>query len=140
MKKKLFYILLCVLFILSMPVLAFAADVPKIDKGDSSFIFVATVLVFFMTPGLALFYGGLVRKKNVLSTMMHSFVIIGLISVQWVLIGYTIAFGPDAFNGLIGNLSFLGLKGVGSDPSIYASTIPHGLFVLFQMMFAIITP
>lgn len=140
MKKKLFFIILATLFILSIPISAFAGEMPKIDTGDSSFIFVATVLVFIMTPGLALFYGGMVRKKNVLSTMMQSFVIIGLISIQWVVIGFTLSFGPDAFHGLIGNFSFLGFKGVGGNPSAYAGTIPLGLFALFQMMFAIITP
>lgn len=110
------------------------------NTGDSSFMFVSTVLVFIMTPGLALFYGGMVRKKNVLGTMMHSFIIMGLISVQWIIIGYTLAFGPDAFHGLFGNLSFLGFNGVGAAPSAYAATIPHELFALYQMMFAIITP
>ena len=140
MRKKLMYLLFCVLTVLLLPTIAFAADAPKIDTGDSAFMFTCTVLVFIMTPGLALFYGGMVRKKNVLSTMMHSYVVMGLISVQWVLIGYTLAFGPDAFHGLFGNLSFLGFKGVGADPSSYAGTIPHELFALYQMMFAIITP
>lgn len=140
MKKKFLFILFLTAVMLSTPIMVFAASSPKIDTGDSSFVFICSALVFFMTPGLALFYGGMVRKKNVLSTMMHSFVVIGLVSVQWVLIGYTLAFGSDAFNGLIGNLGFLGFKGVGASPSAYASTIPHGLFALFQMMFAIITP
>jgi ammonium transporter, Amt family len=140
MKKKLIYMFFCVLAIMLLPVISFAADAPKVDTGDSSFMFISTVLVFIMTPGLALFYGGMVRKKNVLGTMMHSFVIMGLMSVQWVIIGYSLAFGPDAFNGIIGNLDFLGFSGVGGDTSTYASTIPHGLFALFQMMFAIITP
>jgi Amt family ammonium transporter len=140
MRKKLMYLLFCVLPVLLLPTGAFAADAPKIDTGDSAFMFTCTVLVFIMTPGLALFYGGMVRKKNVLSTMMHSYVVMGLISVQWVLIGYTLAFGPDAFHGLIGNLSFLGFSGVGGNPSSYAGTIPHELFALYQMMFAIITP
>lgn len=140
MKKKFIYMLLCIMAIVLTPVISFAADAPKIDTGDSSFMFISTVLVFIMTPGLALFYGGMVRKKNVLNTMMNSFVIMGLISVQWVVIGYSLAFGPDAFSGLIGNLNFLGFSGVGGDPSAYAGTIPHGLFALFQMMFAIITP
>lgn len=140
MRRKLIYLLFCVLGVLSIPTVAFATEATKTDTGNSAFMFISTVLVFIMTPGVALFYGGMVRKKNVLGTMMHSYVIIGLISVQWVLIGYTLAFGPDAFHGLIGNLSFLGFGGVGADPSSYAGTIPHELFALYQMMFAIITP
>jgi Amt family ammonium transporter len=91
-------------------------------------------------PGLAMFYGGLVRRKNVLSTMMHSFFILCLISVQWVLWGYSLAFGPDAGH-FIGNLSWIGLNGVGLAPNPdYAATIPHQLFMVYQMMFAVITP
>jgi Amt family ammonium transporter len=114
---------------------------PKIDSGDTAWVLVSTALVLLMTaPGLALFYGGLVRRKNVLSTMMQSFFILCLISVQWVLFGYSIAFGPDVGH-LFGNLSWLGLNGVGLAPNAdYAATIPHQLFVLFQMMFAVITP
>ncbi|MCX8130402.1 MAG: ammonium transporter [Clostridia bacterium] len=139
MKKKLYSIIM-LLFIVCIPVAAFAEGESKIDSGDTTFNIICTALVFIMTPGLALFYGGMVRKKNVLNTMMNSFVIIGLISVQWVLVGYSIAFGPDAFNGLFGNLDFLGFKGVGADPSGYAATIPHGAFAMYQLMFAIITP
>ena len=110
------------------------------DTGDTGFIMIATALVFFMTPGLALFYGGMVRKKNVLSTLMHSWIIIGIISLQWILIGFTLAFGSD-INGLIGGLGFLGLNGVGMEPNPdYAATIPAIVFMAFQMMFAIITP
>jgi Amt family ammonium transporter len=94
-----------------------------------------------MTPGLALFYGGLVRRKNVLSTIMHSFFILGIVSVTWVLWGYTLAFGPDTGLGLIGGLDWLALEGVGAAPSaVYATTVPHLAFAAFQMMFAIITP
>lgn len=140
MKKKLLAVFVVALIILSLPALAFAESEAKIDTGDTTFIFVSTVLVFIMTPGLALFYGGMVRKKNVLNTMMNSFIIMALISIQWIIIGYTIAFGPDKFN-LFGGLDFLGLKGVGAAPNAdYAGTIPQSLFVLFQMMFAIITP
>ncbi|HEX3028187.1 MAG TPA: ammonium transporter [Clostridia bacterium] len=139
MRKKLFSVL-CVLAIVMLPTFVFAADGSKIDTGDSGFMFVSTVLVFIMTPGLALFYGGMVRKKNVLGTMMHSFIIMGIISIQWVIIGYTIAFGPDAFHGLFGKFDFLGFAGVGAEPSAYAGTIPHQLFAMYQMMFAIITP
>jgi len=99
----------------------------------------ATVLVLMMTlPGLFLFYGGLVRAKNALGTIMHCFMIAALVGVQWVLIGYTLAFGPDVL-GIIGNLDWLGLSGVGPEPSGYAETIPHYVFMAFQMTFAIIT-
>lgn len=138
--KKFYFVLVCLATMVLLPAVVFAADAPVVDTGDSAFMFISTVLVFLMTPGLALFYGGMVRKKNVLGTMMHSFVIMGLMSVQWVVIGYSLAFGADGFGGLIGNLDFFGFKGVGGDPSSYAGTIPHGLFALFQMMFAIITP
>ena len=114
---------------------------PKIDSGDTAWVLVSTALVLLMTaPGLAMFYGGLVRRKNVLSTMMQSFFILCLISIQWVLWGYSIGFGPD-IGHLFGNLSWFGLNGVGLDPNPdYAGTIPHQLYVLFQMMFAVITP
>ena len=113
---------------------------PQIDSGDTAWMLMATALVMFMTPGLAFFYGGLVRGKNVLSTMMHSFIVIGLVSVLWVIIGYTLAFGPDAGGGFIGNLDYFGMKGVGQEPGPYADTIPHLVFMIFQMTFAIITP
>jgi Amt family ammonium transporter len=91
-------------------------------------------------PGLFLFYGGLVRRKNVLGTIMHSFIIVAVISIQWALWGYTLAFGVD-INGLVGDLSWLGLRGVGAEPNAnYAATVPHGAFMVFQMMFAVITP
>ncbi|WP_088188843.1 ammonium transporter [Desulfosporosinus sp. FKA] len=110
------------------------------DTGDTAFVLVSTALVLLMTPGLAFFYGGMVRKKNVLSTIMHSWIIIGLISLQWILIGYTLAFGPD-FHGIIGSLNWLGLNGVGAAPNPdYAATIPAIVFMAFQMMFAVITP
>jgi Amt family ammonium transporter len=112
-----------------------------IDSGDTAWLLVSTALVMLMTPGLALFYGGLVRRKNVLSTIMHSFFILGLVSVSWVLWGYSLAFGPDAGFGLIGRLDWLGLEGVGPAPSdTYATTVPHLAFMAFQMMFAVITP
>jgi ammonium transporter, Amt family len=114
---------------------------PKIDSGDTAWVLASTALVLLMTaPGLAMFYGGLVRRKNVLSTMMQSFFILCLISVQWVLWGYSIAFGPDVGH-LFGNLNWFGLNGVGLTPNAdYAATIPHQLFMVFQMMFAVITP
>src|SRR5438874_9028377 len=101
----------------------------------------SAALVLMMTiPGLFLFYGGLVRGKNVLGTIMHSFIIVALISIQWVLWGYSLAFGPDQ-GGIIGSLAWLGLKGVGLDPNPdYAATIPHQTFMIYQAMFAIITP
>ena len=114
---------------------------PVINAGDTAWMLVATALVMLMTPGLAFFYGGLVRRKNVLSTIMHSLFILALVSVTWVLWGYSLAFGPDTGLGIIGGLDWIGLEGVTSDPSpIYAPTIPHYAFMAFQMMFAIITP
>jgi ammonium transporter, Amt family len=112
---------------------------PGIDTGDTAWILGATALVMFMTPGLALFYGGLVRAKNVLGTIMQSFAALALVTVLWVLIGYTLAFGPDK-SLLIGGLDFLGLAGVGQDPAAAAPTVPHLAFMAFQMMFAVITP
>jgi len=109
------------------------------DTGDTAWILTATALVLFMTPGLALFYGGLVRGKHVLGTMMQSFAAIGIVSVLWVLVGYSLAFGHDV-GGVIGGLDFVGLRGVGADPSPLAPTVPHTAFVAFQMMFAVITP
>jgi Amt family ammonium transporter len=110
------------------------------DTGDTGFIMICTALVFLMTPGLALFYGGMVRKKNVLSTLMHSWIVIGIMSLQWILVGYTLAFGPD-YHGIIGSLNWLGLNGVGMTPNAdYAATIPAIVFMGFQMMFAVITP
>lgn len=112
----------------------------SINTGDTAWMLVSTALVMFMTPGLALFYGGMVRSKNVLGTLMQSFIMLGVGTVVWVLYGYSLAFGPDHF-GLIGDFSWVALKGIGAAPSdTYATTIPHILFVMFQMMFAIITP
>src|SRR5688572_8431642 len=113
----------------------------EINAGDTAWILMSAALVMLMTPGLALFYGGLVRRKNVLSTIMHSFFILGLVSVTWVLWGYTLAFGPDTGLGIIGGLEWVGLNGVTGEPSdVYATTVPHLAFMAFQMMFAIITP
>ncbi len=113
-----------------------------IDTGDTAWVLISTALVMLMTPGLALFYGGLVRRKNVLSTIMHSFFMLALVSVIWVLWGYSLAFGPDAGGlGIIGTLQWAGLEGVTGAPSdVYATTVPHLAFMSFQMMFAIITP
>ena len=100
---------------------------------------IATALVMLMTPGLALFYGGLVRSKNVLATIMQSFICLGIISIIWVVYGYSMSFGPD-IGGFVGNLDWMFLKGVGLKPGPYADTIPDLLFCAFQLMFAIITP
>jgi Amt family ammonium transporter len=113
---------------------------PQIDTGDTAWVLMCAALVMFMTPGLALFYGGLVRTKNVLGTIMQSFFALALVTVLWTLIGYTLAFGPDV-GGLIGGLSFLGLNDVGLEPSeAYGTTVPHLAFSTYQLMFAIITP
>ena len=111
----------------------------KIDTGDTAWMLFSTGLVMLMTIGLALFYGGMARRKNVLGTIMHSFILLCLVSVIWVLWGYTIAFGPDK-GGIIGSLEWFGLTGVGQEPGRYASTIPHLGFMIFQGMFAVITP
>ena len=111
----------------------------KIDSGDTTWVLASAALVLLMTPALGFFYGGLVRKKNALSTIMHSFFILCLISVQWVLWGYSLAFGPDKGH-IIGGLEWFGLNGVGAEPSAYAPTVPHQAFMAFQMMFAVITP
>jgi ammonium transporter, Amt family len=112
----------------------------KMNTGDTVFVLMSAALVMLMTPGLALFYGGMVRSKNILGTVMQSFILLGVVSVQWVLWGYTLAFGPD-HGGLIGGLDWFGLKGVGMEPSaVYGTTIPHLAFMIFQCMFAVITP
>src|SRR5438094_5021688 len=118
-----------------------AAAAPKVDTGDTAWVLTSSALVLAMTmPGLALFYGGLVRNKNVLGTIMHSFVILCLVSVIWVLWGYSLAFGPDV-RGVTGSLGWFGLRGVGGEPHpTYGSTIPHQVYMLFQLMFAAITP
>lgn len=112
---------------------------PQLDTGDTAWLLISTALVMFMTPGLALFYGGLVRAKNVLGTVMQSFIALGVVSVLWVLVGYSLAFGPDA-GRVIGGLDLLGLQGVGQDPSALAPTVPASAFMAFQLMFAVITP
>ena len=117
------------------------APQPKLDKGDTAWMLTSSALVLMMTiPGLFLFYGGLVRSKNALGTIMHSFIIVAVITIQWALWGYSLAFGPDV-GGIIGSLAWFGLNGVGAEPNAdYAATIPHGAFMIYQMMFAIITP
>jgi Amt family ammonium transporter len=111
----------------------------KINAGDTAWLLASAALVMLMTPALGFFYGGLVRRKNVLATIMHSFFILCLISVQWVLWGYSLAFGPDK-GGLIGGLEWAALKGVGQEPGPYGATVPHLAYMVFQMMFAVITP
>ena len=112
----------------------------RIDTGDTAWVLISTALVMLMTPGLAFFYGGLVRKKNVLSILMQCFVVLCMISLQWVFFGYSLAFGPDK-GGVIGSFAWAFLKGVGLQPNTdYAATIPHQVFMIFQMMFAVITP
>jgi Amt family ammonium transporter len=111
-----------------------------INGADTAWVLISAALVMLMTPALGLFYGGMVREKNVLSTIMHSFFMLALISIQWVLWGYTLAFGPTQ-GGFIGGLDWLGLNGVGAEPNAdYAATIPHQAFMIYQMMFAVITP
>ena len=110
------------------------------NTGDTAWILVCAALVFIMTPGVAFFYGGMARRKNILSILTQCFAIICLVSLQWVLFGYSLSFGPDV-GGIIGSLEWFGLSGVGQEPSsVYAETIPHLLFMIFQAMFAIITP
>lgn len=109
------------------------------SAGDTAFVLMSAALVMFMTPGLALFYGGMVRNKNVLGTLMQSFIVLGIITLEWVLWGYSLSFGTD-HAGIIGGLEWFGLNGVGMNPSPdYGSTIPHLAFMIFQCMFAIIT-
>lgn len=109
------------------------------NTGDTAFMMISSAMVLFMTPGLAFFYGGLVRRKNVLNTMMSSFFIMGLASAMWVLGGYSLSFGGN-IGGIIGTLKWAGLNGVGTEVGPYSGTIPHLGFAMFQMMFAIITP
>jgi Amt family ammonium transporter len=109
-----------------------------IDSGATAWILAATALVMLMTPGVGFFYGGLVRRKNFISMIMLSFVAFALVSIQWVLIGYSLAFGPD-IGGFIGDLSYMGLNGVGMDPGSYSPLIPGLLFMIFQLVFATVT-
>lgn len=110
------------------------------NSGDTGFVLVSAALVLLMTPGLALFYAGMVRSKSVLGTMMQSFILIGIISLEWILWGYSMAFGPDKW-GIVGGFEWFGLRHVGATPNpIYGPTIPHLVFMIFQCMFAVITP
>lgn len=140
MKKLASILSMTAMFIGIMASVAFAADdtAAAIDTGDTAWVLISAALVFIMTPGLAFFYGGMVRSKNVLSTIMHSFFIVAMISVEWVLIGYAMTFGSD-IGGFIGSLDKIGLTGVGLQV-MENGTIPELAFVAFQCMFAIITP
>ena len=110
-----------------------------VDTGDTAWLLMSSALVMLMTPGLALFYGGMVRRKNILSTIMMSFACLGLVGLLWVIYGYSLSFGTDQ-GGFIGGLNFIGLNNVGQEPSsVYATTVPHLAFMIFQAMFAIIT-
>jgi Amt family ammonium transporter len=144
MRRKLsFGTIAAALALAALPGLALGAEGdPVADSGDTAWMLAATALVMIMLPGLALFYGGLVRRKNVLSTIMHSFFGLAIVSVVWVLVGFSLAFGPDVGGfGLVGNLDFVGFMNVGLVPStVYAVTIPFVLFAAFQLMFAAITP
>ena len=137
------------------PVKTPAMDIDGINTGDTAWVLMSSALVLLMTPGLAFFYGGLVRSRNVLNTMMMSLVLMGVVGVTWILWGYSIAFSPDDIvsaadgtktivtNPFFGNLNWFGLDNVAfdkPDPVGYAPTIPHQLFMVYQMMFAIITP
>ncbi len=123
-----------------MPMSVHAQIDAKIDTGDTAFVLLSAALVMLMTPGLAMFYGGMARKKNVLGTIMHSFIAIAIVSMQWVLIGYSLSFGPD-IKGIIGGLDWSFLRGVGTAPNPdYAPTVPHLAFMIYQAMFAMITP
>ena len=113
---------------------------PHLDTGDTAFVLISAALVMFMTPGLGLFYGGMVRSKNVLGTVMHSFIIVGIVSVVWPLLGYSLAFAPGG-SPFLGGLHWVFLRGVGQTPNAdYAATVPHLAFMVFQLMFAVITP
>ncbi|MCX5717238.1 MAG: ammonium transporter [Nitrospirae bacterium] len=140
MKKGMTLVIYAIwLFFLTAPDV-FAQEAGKVDAGDTAFVLLSASLVMLMTPGLALFYGGMVRRKNVLGTIMQSFVAIAIVSVQWILFGYSLSFGPD-IGGIIGGLDWAGLRGVGGNPNAdYAATIPHIAFMIYQAMFAVITP
>ncbi|MDO8587766.1 MAG: ammonium transporter [Armatimonadota bacterium] len=119
---------------------AAAGGAARIDPGDTAWVLASAALVMLMTPALGLFYAGMVRRKNVLATIMHSFFLVALVGVQWMIFGYSLAFGPDR-NGIIGSLDWIGLRNVSLLPNPdYAATIPHQAFMVYQAMFAVITP
>jgi len=124
----------------TVPVSAAPAELAQIDTGDTAWLLTSAALVLVMPPALAFFYGGLVRRKNILSILMQCFMLMCIITIQWVLFGYSLSFGPD-IKGIIGGLGWFGLKNVGLEPNpVYAATVPHQAFMIFQAMFAIITP
>ena len=142
MGKKVNFIVLAILVLLSaFTATSYTELSSSIDKGDTAWMLVSSAFVLLMTPGLSFFYGGMINKKNVISTMLQSFVALGVISVLWVLVGFSLAFG-ESIGGIIGNpLTYLNFKSVGIEPNAdFASTIPFLLFALFQLKFAIITP
>src|SRR5689334_3930670 len=118
-----------------------AFDAKAINTGDTAWVLASAALVMIMTPAVGFFYGGMVTSKNVVSVIKQSLLILGIVSIQWVVLGYSLAFGKDIGGGIIGGLNFFGLSGVGYAPNAdYASTIPQLAFMVFQAMFAIITP
>jgi Amt family ammonium transporter len=132
-------LLLCAVPVFAEDVVPAAAVPAKIDTGDTSWVLISAAMVMLMTPGLAFFYGGLVRRKNYLNVLMQCMIILAVLSLQWVLFGYSLSFAPGT--SWIGGLQWCGLKGVGLDPyPFYSATIPHQAFMIFQAMFAIITP
>lgn len=140
MRKIVTIMLFVLITLLGMPLAGYSETAAKVDTADTAFVLISTALVMLMTPGLAMFYGGMVRRKNVLGTYMQSFVAIAVVSIQWILCGYSLSFGPD-FHGIIGGLDWIGLRGVGLEPNPdYAPTVPHLAFMIYQAMFAVITP
>ena len=142
MGKKLNFIVLSILVLICTFVANNFEELSSaIDSGDTAWMLVASAFVLLMTPGLSFFYGGMINKKNVISTMLQSFIALGVISVLWVVVGFSLAFG-DSIGGIIGNpMTYFAFKDVGSNPNPeFASTIPFLLFALFQLKFAIITP
>jgi Amt family ammonium transporter len=138
--RRRFLLTSALLLCLSPSLLAQVTEPLAVDSGDTAFMLMSAALVMLMTPGLAFFYGGMVRGKNVLGTMMQSFMAVAIISVQWIVIGYSLGFGPDKGH-VIGGLEWVGLRGVGMAPNPdYAATIPHQTYMIYQCMFAVITP
>src|SRR6516225_1903825 len=131
MKRHVCVLLMVMVSFSSLPAFAQALGAPKVDSGDTAWILASAALVLFMTiPGLALFYGGLVRSKNVLGTLMQSFIMVGLITLQWIVIGYSLAFATGT--SFLGNLDWMGLSGVGLMPNAdYAATIPHQTYMIY---------
>lgn len=146
-KCRLLFFLLCILVVFGgcVAIPPKSSSPPGIDKGDTAFLLLSASLVMLMTPALALFYGGLVRAKNVLSVIMHCFAALALITLQWYLFGYSLAFAPSLLRigdyGLLGALNWVGGRGVADEPyAAYSATVPHNLFMVYQAMFAVITP